>query len=639
MFTWSLLLACSPDGVPAVYDSSRAEHYFDVPFPNDDLLDANGHPDLAGYPSANSDIAINLLEGWKERIQKTSVGFGNNTAAYFRFADVIEVPQTTTGVPEDGFLWVDLDEPALLPLQMRFVADPLDDPAWGRNTLAMAPLLGNPPTSGHRYAAVVMRSAGVAPPEDGPDVPDELEDALDALDVKGKVATFTTFTVQDATGQLRTLAADMDSRLGDWGDVTFTRVMALDYAQGVTPVSERAATVATVTYEDGTTRSAYLESDEELPAFTVDLGDAWPMVVYEAEIPILNYQGLEDRPFMKPGVLHLTDNDTQTGWIQFDGDTLVSEPVVEMMRITVSLPKDANGDALENTPFVVYDHGTSGHAYNIVHRRNPLDNSPIMEAFRDAGFAVLGRDATLYGTRFPLIDEGYGGSLGFYNIVNAPAFRDNQRQTALEGLTLRRYAAAAINDDLPTGSLNGDRARRMGHSLGSVTSNLGVAMAPDAFDSALLTGTGGVFLHYFFDTGLLETFDTSTLDLLLPLLGAEPPSDGELTTYFVFGAAMGVSEAANENIDRLHPAASLFQWQMDPSDPMAVARDETVPIVAVIAPGDFQTPDFTAEALVNALPNAEAKNCSALGDYDPHNCLFREAEGFGHLTDWLNTTY
>jgi hypothetical protein len=638
MLTWSLLLACAPDGVRAIHDPSRSTHYFDVPFPSDALLDADGLPDLEGYPTANSELAQGLLGGWIDRIEQTSVGFGNNTPAYFRFAEPIEVPSTTTGSPEDGFLWVDLDDPQLLPLQMRFVEDPIDDPAFGPNTLAMAPLLGHPPTSGHRYAAVVMRSAGVAPPEDGPDVPEELEEALDALGVPGRVATFTTFTVQDATGQLRTLAADMDARLGDWGDVTFKRVTSLAYAQGTTS-SGNDSTVATVTFEDGTTEQTFLEAGETLAPFTVDLGDAWPMVVYQAEIPILNYQGLDDRPFMSPGLAHIGDNDEQTGWIAFRGDALVSEPVVETMRITVQLPKGSDGQPLENVPFVVYDHGTSGHAYNIVHRRNPADDSPLMEAFRDAGFAVIGRDATLYGRRFPLIDQGYGGSLGFYNIVNTPAFRDNQRQTALEGLAVRRYAAEQLNDDLPTGSVDGSRARRMGHSLGAVTTNLGVAMAPDDFDAALLSGTGGVFLHYFFDTGLIDTFDASTFDLLLPLLGAEMPADGEITTPFVFGAALGISEAAIANVDRLHPAASLFQWQMDPSDPMAVARDETLPIVAVIAPGDFQTPDFTAEALVNALPDAEARTCTALGDYDPHNCLFREAEGFGHLEAWLQTSY
>ncbi|MCA9566206.1 MAG: hypothetical protein KC656_00110 [Myxococcales bacterium] len=503
MLGWIALFACSPDGVPAIHDPSRSEHYFDVPFPSDALLDANGFADLEGYPLANTTLANGLLEGWIERVEATSVGFGNNTPAYFRFAGPIEVPETTDGLPDDPFLWVDLDEPELLPLLLRFVEDPLDDPAYGANTLAMAPQLGWPPRAGHRYAAVVMRSAGVAPPEDL-EVDREVRDVLKGLGVTGKPAIATVFTIQDGTAQLRTLAADVDRRLqgwgGDWGDVSFRRVMSLGYSQGETP-SGNETTVATVTYEDQTTAVTYLEPDETLPPFVVDLGDDWPMIVYEAEIPVLNYQGVADRPFMSPGLQHVTDNDVRTGWIDFTGDLLLSAPVVDHMRITVSIPKNPDGSAMTDVPYVIYDHGTSGHAYNIVHRRNPLDDNPLMEVFRDAGFAVIGRDATLYGTRYPLIDEGYGGSLGFYNIVNAPAFRDNQRQTALEGLILKRYVEQQINDDLPQGSLDPAHARRMGHSLGSVTSNLGVAMAPDEWDAAFLSGTGGLFLHYFFDTG------------------------------------------------------------------------------------------------------------------------------------------
>ena len=68
----------------------------------------------------------------------------------------------------------------------------------------------------------------------------------------------------------------------------------------------------------------------------------------------------------------------------------------------------------------------------------------VSRRFADAGWATLSRDATLYGTRYPLIDEGYDASFGFYNIVNAPTFRDNQRQTAVDGHVLRQYVADGL---------------------------------------------------------------------------------------------------------------------------------------------------------------------------------------------------
>jgi hypothetical protein len=76
---------------------------------------------------------------------------------------------------------------------------------------------------------------------------------------------------------------------------------------------------------------------------------------------------------------------------------------------------------------------------------------------------------------------------------------------------------------------------------------------------------------------------------------------------------------------------------MDPSDPMSVARDIHTPAFVVIAPGDKQTPDFTAEALAQptALQRATVRTCEATSDYDPHQCIWREAAGPALLAEWL----
>jgi hypothetical protein len=78
--------------------------------------------------------------------------------------------------------------------------------------------------------------------------------------------------------------------------------------------------------------------------------------------------------------------------------------------------------------FFSEDHGTGGHAYSAVQRISTGDDGWAMaNALASAGTAVVGRDQPLYGTRYSLIEDGFGGSLGFYNIGNLPAFRDNQR--------------------------------------------------------------------------------------------------------------------------------------------------------------------------------------------------------------------
>jgi hypothetical protein len=622
------LVACHRPDVTAIVDPARPEHYFDVPFPSDQLADADGRPILDGYPLAIPELTANVETGWLTRLGMTTTGFANNGAAYFRFDGELSPPATTGGLPTDPIVMVALDGSGeLVPLDVGFVHDPHGDPFFGADTLEVAPQLGHAPRSGVTYATVVMESAGARAAE-GWDIPAEVADALDVAGVKGRVAVSTSFTVQDATGQLRALVADADAHLPDWSGIVFHEVTHLTYAPGTTE-SGVEATVCTATYEDGTTGVTYLSYDDGETA-DVDLTD-WPMRVFEATIPTLNYQGEDDRPYMSPGLQHVGDIERYTGWIDVGPDGVASVPWVEPMHIVVQLPRN-NPD---NAPVVIWDHGTGGHKYDSVQRPRGTDrNRELTQEFADRGWAIIGRDATLYGQRYPLIDEGYGGSLGFYNIVNLPAFRDNQRQTAIDGHVLLRYVQQHLNNDLPVGSVDSTRIRRGGHSLGSVTSNLGLAAEPEAWESAFLVGTGGDFSDYFLYTGLLAGMDEDTIRALFPIFGVEAPD--ELTTTSVMGAVLGLDEPAWDHVDRLHPMLTLFQWTMDPSDPMSVARDEDVPAFVVIGPGDHQTPDFTAEALAVALPDATVRYCEVTSDYDPHQCLWHEDVGAELIGEWLD---
>ncbi|MCK6502585.1 hypothetical protein L6R53_04185 [Myxococcota bacterium] len=628
------------EGVLAIVDPARAEHFFDLPWPTDDAL-RDGRASLQGYPLVQEGPLAPVLAGWAARIEQTTRGFANDGAAYFRFEAALDgLPATTAGLPTDPVLWA-CDAPdgvELLPLDLRFVDDPLGDPAWAPNTLAFGPILGRPPASGATCAAVVMAAAGVRAP-DGYSLPEGVQARLDAAGVVGEAAVATLFTVQDGTAELRALAADVDARLGaatDGSGVSFRRVTSLAYHQGLTP-SGKDATLATATFEDGSTEVAYLAPLEEGGEHTTLLDESWPMVVYQASIPTLNYSGLEDRPYMSPGLAHLADVDRSTGWIGFDAAGAVERaPETEWMRIVVSLPRGKDGQPAHDAPVVIWDHGTGGHAYNSVQRRNQADDGrALAQALADAGYAIIGRDAALYGTRYPLVDEGYDASLGFYNIVNLPAFRDNQRQTAVDGHVLLRFVQRDLDAALPAGSVDETRLRRAGHSLGSVTANLGLAMDPEAFDAAFLSGSGGLFSHYFLDTGLIDTIDPTTMAALFALLGVDDPPD-PVTAPAALGAAMGLPEEAWARIDRLHPALQLFQWTMDPSDPMAVARDEALPTTMIIGAGDWQVPDFTSEALCDlALPDCTRTTVEADGDYDPHYVMHRTEEGLALWQSWL----
>jgi hypothetical protein len=632
----SLLVACTPaPPVHAIVDATRAEHFFDVPFPSDTQLDADRHPVLEGFPVPDVQLTADVLGGWTTRLSMNAHGFANNGSAYFRFDGPLAFPERTDGSPTDRVVLVALDGSEQLPVDLKFVGDPLGDPFWGENTLAVTPRLGYPPRSGGTYAAVVLASEDVGPAPDW-STPPEVQAALAQLGIRGEVAVSTTYTVQAATQELRSLFADADTRLPDFGDVALKRVVRLKYAEGTTP-SGNTATVFTAFYEDGTSEETYLSYDPG-EVLELDLGDDWPMVVYEARVPTLNYQGEEDRPYMSPSIAHITDVERYTGWIEHDGaGNVVSEPWTEPMRVTISLPKGPDGRPLDRAKVLLWDHGTAGHAYEIVQRANALDDGrSLATVLAQEGFATIGHDATLYGQRFPLIDRGYtDGSLGFYNIVNLPVFRDNQRQTAVDGHVLVRFVETALGDLLPEGGIDPARLRHGGHSLGSVTTNLAIAGEPERYDSAFLSGTGGLFTYYFLETGLLDNFDPELVPALFGLFGVAPPE--EVTTESLAGALLGLEPEAWENIDRAHPFFTVFQWTMDPSDPMAVARDAELGTFLSIYPGDNQTPDFTAEALSLAQPEATVRHCYASGGYDPHHCLWREDRGPEVFREWLVT--
>jgi hypothetical protein len=644
---WTLLLAtlmaCTTEPYPegayvwAIVDKERSTHFFDWPFPSDEMLDDAGHPILTGFPVPPSDITQPVIAGWVAGLETSASGFSNNGSAYFRFDGPLKIPEVLEGKTDDPVLLIDLETGERIPLMTRFTTDPGDDPFLAENLLAIAPALGYPPRSGATLVAVVMQSAGVVPAQDWTADP-SVEIALQRAGVSGSPAVATTFTVQDATGQLRQLAADVDARIGSelvWGDVSWKRVVSISYNQGLTESGE-AATLATATYADGSSGVAYLYAHTiEEAEHTTDLLNDWPMAVFEAEIPVLNYSGLDDQPYMSPGVGHLFDASRTSGRIAFENGVLATVPDLDTMRVVLSLPKDAAGVSLDDTPLIMYDHGTGGHAYNSVQRLNVHDDCrALAQVYADAGYGVIGRDAPLYGTRFPLIDAGFsGGSLGFYNVVNLPAFRDNERQTAVEGHILLRFIEDRLNTTLTEGSVDPSRIRRFGHSLGSVTANLGLAIEPEAFESALLSGTGGVMSHYFLDTGLISDMDPSFFPLLFGLFNAEVPA--EVTAAAAMGAALGLPQSAWDGIDRLHPVISLFQWTMDPGDSASVARDETLPTTIIVHIDDHQVPNFTSHALATAQPDASVVTCTPLWEYDPHYCMHREVEGHGIMADWL----
>lgn len=620
-----LLVACEggldPNRPQALVAESRDDHLLKRPFPHDELIGADGYIDLSGFPEAGTGLGASMVAGWAAQASLSARGFSALAPIYLRFDGEPDLPATLPGTADDPVRLVSLDSGHQPGLVLTYRDDPMGDPFFVTGMLIVQPAPWTPLKSGETYRLEVDET--VAKPSPNWRAPD---------DAPG-LAHHTTFTVQDTLGELRALNAATDDALDD--DPTLLepigglrRLKTLTYKDGLTP-SGKAATLATVTFDDDSTEVSYMAVNSAPTDMTIDLYSG-PMDVFQATIRTLAFQDLADQPYASPGLGLLTDfQRLYDGWIDFDADGQPPTPVPEDMRITIMVPRSGVND-----PIVTWDHGTGGSAYNAVNRDVPADRSAeIRQIFANAGVVVVSRDQPLYGTRYPLIDEGFDGSLGFYNIGNLPTFRDNQRQAAVDHRVLHRFATEVLPGLFQEGRIDPTRVGAFGHSLGSVTAHLGLAAAHgEGASSAFMSGAGGYFTYYVTNTGLLGT-GNDVVGLLGDLIGVELTADSSPAD--AVGALLGVPESAWPGVNDTHPVMGLFQLIMDPSDPLVVAPEQVRPETILLGEGDLQVFNGTTRWLGQALPDAEVIDCVPQSDYDGHQCLFREDVGLNALDAWV----
>jgi S-formylglutathione hydrolase FrmB len=612
-----LILACSNlDRPTGIFDADRSGHFLNRPFPADELLDAEGRVDLTDFPKSESLLGMRFSEAWARQAGEAVYGFSPLAPIFMRFDGPLPLDALEgqfEGLESDPIRLFDVETGLHVPVDYRFVADALGDPYLAANTLALAPHPSSPLRSGATYIAEVSDEIA-RPPKD-----------WIAPEGAHKDAAFATrFTVQDVQGELEALGRAVREALAADPSLLvpteFKRLSSLTYSQGQSPSGEN-ATVVSALFEDGSEALSYMGPIADLEV-VVDLSED-PMAVYEAEIQTLAFRDLRTQPFTSPGYAFLNDFDRVDGRIPFSaGAKLAISPTPETMRIVVQVPVEG-----EDFSVITWDHGTAGQAYNAVQRANKEEDFGVLRAaWAEAGMVVVSRDQPLYGTRYPLVDEGFDTTLGVYNLNNLPAFRDNQRQGGVDHMVLTAF----VRDELPKHmDVDPSRVGAFGHSMGSVTANLGLAMqAGEGASLSLLSGTGGLFSVYVTDTGLLSKGSGSTATLaqsLYGLLGADAPENPTGST--TFGALFGVPEAAWVNVDRLHPTLGLFQLIMDGSDPLAVAPYQDTDIHIIKGLDDWQVPNVTTDWLVEAIPGAEVRVCERSYFYDGHYCIFREEAG------------
>ncbi len=614
----TLLLACKA-GPLALIEPDRSGHWLDRPFPSDELRDEDGFVDWTILPAAPTDLGDKLVTGWKEQAALSVHGFSHFSAVTFRFEAPLEGLQDSyPGSPEDPVRLCSEDGECV-PIMVNWLADPLGDPFLATHSLRIAPEPSHPLRSGTTYTALVDQT--LARPAEGWEPPPGLED----------LAISTTFTVQDTLGELAALKAAVEaSLLPEHLATELVQVAGFRYEQGET-ASGKATTMAIATYLDGSEQVTEMYASEGRETSSVDFLEDWPFDVYEARIRTLAFQGLEDAPYASSGLGLLGDFDRRhDGWIEFSGSgELLNDWETEEVRVLIQVPKEGSDFGV-----MTWDHGTGGSAYNAVARISS-DSSlhEVAEALASSGVVVVSRDQPLYGLRYPLIDQGFGASLGFYNIGNLPAFRDNERQAAVDHVVLNRF----VREELPRHvDTDGARVGSFGHSLGSVTAHVGLAMEQgEGASSAFMSGSGGYYTHYVLGTGLFANGGNGLTETLEPLIGVDPATatPGELVA-----ALVGLPESSWGLMDEQHPILQLFQTVMDGADPLAVAPDQDPGVEELILLGvdDYQVPNQTTRWLGEASPNAVVEECQRREDYDGHYCTFREPEGHEALREFAS---
>jgi hypothetical protein len=149
------LWACTDETPPTVafdLDGELAgDTYWDVPFPSDLRLTADGRPDLDGFPNKrNLPVVSDLLSAAKGRH-----GFPVMPIAYFRFTEPVDHPLGPTSHAQ--ILDIDPDSPER-GTTFSVIAQSLPDDGYVKNVVAFAPSPGIVLRGHTRYAVVIDKA-------------------------------------------------------------------------------------------------------------------------------------------------------------------------------------------------------------------------------------------------------------------------------------------------------------------------------------------------------------------------------------------------------------------------------------------------------------------------------------------------
>ncbi len=493
--------------VPATPAELDGDAWFNHPWPSDFRKDGSAIR-LDGWPDPRKSP---LLGRYRSQLKGKIDGFSPAAAGYFSFEgplDEASLPASARASLDAGssVQIIELDTGKRYPLVWKFRA-PVGDYYLTTNTLSWAPAHGHPLKPATRYATVVTTSAK------GP---------------AGNAAP---------NAQLKELLDGKGSLAAAWGPAIDAVVKA-----GVARDKIAHLTVFT-TYNPVAETIAVAEDVRQLPApkvktLTLEMESTAEKDRYDGV-----YEGSPDYQRGTPPFL------SEGGDFVFEGGKPVKQRDFAL-RFKLVVPNGTKCPMpIAGYPIVLYAHGTTGDWTSFI-------SEGTADALVAKCIASMGVDQIFHGTRpgAPALDDPNADSkisLLFFNLENALAARTNGRQSAIDEVARARLVAtgglnipAEISATKSPILFDPKRIAFLGHSQGGLNGPLFMAV-DDTARGGVLSGAG------------------SAISYSLLLKVKPDPSIAGLVKAF-----LNVSADNADELGPLHPAMSLVQTVVDPTDPL-----------------------------------------------------------------------
>lgn len=489
--------------------------FWDQPYPSDLRLDAEGHPDLAGFPNpASVDNVSGLIGGASAR-----EGFAVLAVGYLRFTGAL-APRVESEVlpadPASPILLVDVGEDAttrgeLVPVVARTL---VADPYTAADVLAVAPRPGFVLRPRTRYAFVVQASASDAAGE-----PLGAGEVFERLKAEAPGA---------GEEQASALYAPLWPVLDELGVARADVVAATVFTTG--GVVEEMAALGDRLVAD---------YDVAIEGLSFDADELYPeLCVLRGTVTMPQFQQ-GDPPFDEAGLFELDDEGRPV------------EQRTEVAPVAIAIPRTPMPQS--GYPLVLNVHGSGGFSIAMV---RPVGDDGVPGDPIGPAFPYTTKRIAVAGMAMPLNPERYPGAeeTAYLNVNNLVAIRDTFRQGIIEA---RLFVEAlgelqidptllegCVGAGLPAGAqsyfFDSSKLLITGQSMGGMYTNLIGATEP-LLRAAVPTGAGGHWSYFILETSLREGQIPAFLTLLLG-------TTAELTF--------------------LHPVLSLGAAALEPADPL-----------------------------------------------------------------------